>query len=189
MTRFNAKNICQNCLEKNKLEEINPDEKLANNYYRYQYKNKKIEKLVYQEHTAQLSNEKAAKIQKNFKNKRINYLSCSTTFEMGIDIGSLENVLLRNVPPSPVNYIQRAGRAGRGQDTSAFVLTYCSKNSHDYTFFEYPLRMIDANCNTPVFKMENHKIMYRHLIAMGLSEFFKNNTSAFTSVKSFYLDG
>ena len=189
ITRFNAKNICPNCFEQNKLEEINPNEKLENNYYRFQYTNKKIEKLVYQEHTAQLSNEKAAKIQKNFKNKQINYLSCSTTFEMGIDIGSLENVLLRNVPPSPANYIQRAGRAGRSQDSSAFILTYCSNNSHDYTFFEKPLRMIDAQCNTPVFKMQNNKIMYRHLIAMSLSEFFKNNNSAFTNVKSFYLDG
>lgn len=189
LTRYNTKNICPHCFEENTLQITNPDEFLKNNYYRYQYINKKIEKLVYKEHTAQLSTEKGKERQNEFKNKKINYLSCSTTFEMGIDIGSLENVLLRNVPPSPANYIQRAGRAGRAQDSSAFVLTYCSPTSHDYTFFEKPLRMVDGICNTPVFTMENHKILYRHLLAMALSEFFKLNITAFSSVKAFYIDG
>ena len=189
LTRFNTKNICPHCFEKNTLAKTNPDEFFKNNYYRHQYINKKIEKLVYKEHTAQLSAEAGKERQNEFKNKKINYLSCSTTFEMGIDIGSLENVLLRNVPPSPANYIQRAGRAGRAQDSSAFVLTYCSPTSHDYTFFENPLRMVEGKCNTPVFTMENHKIIYRHLLAMALSDFFKMNVTAFDGVKSFYLDG
>lgn len=189
LSRYNTKNICPHCFEKNTLERTNPDEFFKNNYYRYQYINKKIEKLVYKEHTAQLSAETGKERQNEFKNKKINYLSCSTTFEMGIDIGSLENVLLRNVPPSPANYIQRAGRAGRAQDSSAFVLTYCSPTSHDYTFFENPLRMVEGICNTPVFAMENHKIIYRHLLAMALSDFFKMNVKAFDSVKAFYLDG
>lgn len=189
LTRLNTKEICPHCFEESTLIETNPDEFLKNNYYRYQYINKKIEKLVYKEHTAQLSAETGKERQNEFKNKKINYLSCSTTFEMGIDIGSLENVLLRNVPPSPSNYIQRAGRAGRAQDSSAFVLTYCSPTSHDYTFFENPLRMVEGVCNTPVFAMENHKIIYRHLLAMALSKFFKLNVSAFGGIKSFYLDG
>lgn len=188
LTRFNINNICPNCLQHN-LQECNPDEYFKDNYYRYQYKNKKIEKLVYKEHTAQLSAEIAKERQLQFKRKEINFLSCSTTFEMGIDIGALENVLMRNVPPSPANYIQRAGRAGRAQDSSAFVLTYCSSSSHDYTFFENPLRMVDGICNTPVFTMENHKIIYRHLLAVALAGFFKENQHYFSSVKAFYLDG
>lgn len=186
ITRFNAKQICQNCLKINTLEQINVDKKLESDYYREQYKNKKIERLTYQEHTAQLSLDKAKKVQNEFKQKEINYLSCSTTFEMGIDLGALENVLLRNVPPTASNYIQRAGRAGRSEESSAFVLTYCSSNSHDYTFFLDPLKMIDGKCNTPIFRMENHKIIYRHLLAMALSQFFKNYPEAFGSVETFY---
>lgn len=189
ITRFDVEHICPSCFSINTLEECNPNEFFESNYYRRQYVNKKIEKLVYKEHTAQLSAELGKERQIEFKNKKINYLSCSTTFEMGIDIGSLENVLLRNVPPSPSNYIQRAGRAGRAQDSSAFVLTYCSPSSHDYTFFENPLKMVAGVCQTPVFAMENHKIIFRHLLAVALSNFFKINVSAFHSVKSFYLDG
>lgn len=151
--------------------------------------NKKIEKLVYLEHTAQLSADNAKYRQDDFKNKKINYLSCSTTFEMGIDIGALENVFLRNVPPLPSNYVQRAGRAGRFGDSSAFILTYCGLSSHDYTFFLNPLKMINGVCETPKFSMENHKIILRHLLSVALSNFFKNNITYFDNVKKFYLDG
>lgn len=186
ITRFNINGICPNCIEKDSLEEINPDEKLKNNIYRYQYLNKKIEKLVYKEHTGQISNESGKLRQDLFKEGKINYLSSSTTFEMGIDIGSLENVLMRNVPPSPANYIQRAGRAGRGKSNSAFVVTYCSSNSHDYTFFLNPKDMINGICHTPVFKMENTKVITRHLLATAFSRFFLNNPNYYCTVGEFY---
>ena len=54
-------------------------------------------------------------------------MSCSTTFEMGVDVGSLETVFMRNMPPMPANYAQRAGRAGRSSQSAAFALTFCKK--------------------------------------------------------------
>ena len=55
--------------------------------------------------------------------KEIDILSCSTTFEMGVDVRSLETVFMRNMPPMPSNYAQRAGRAGRSSQSAAFALT------------------------------------------------------------------
>ncbi|MBQ5500864.1 MAG: hypothetical protein IIT81_01475, partial [Mycoplasmataceae bacterium] len=189
MTRLNIKEICPYCCCNKSLEQVNPDEHFKNNYYRYEYLNKNIEKLVYVEHTAQIKSNEARIRQNDFKNKKINFLGCSTTFEVGIDIGSLKNVLLRNVPPFASNYIQRAGRAGRGKDNSGFVLTYCSSNSHDYTFFLDPLKMIDAKFNPPVFIMQNHKIIYRHLLSIALSIFFKQNAEIFKNgFKAFYIN-
>lgn len=189
ITRFNINDVCPHCASESTLSLCDPDIILSKNYYRNKYINKKIEKLSYYEHTAQLSPEKAKERQIQFANKEINFLSCSTTFEMGIDIGSLENVLMRNVPPSPANYVQRAGRAGRGEDSSAFVLTYCSNMSHDYTFFENPLRMVEGVCNAPIFELSNQKIIYRHLLATAFSCFFRYYNDYFESVKSFYFDG
>ena len=63
----------------------------------------------------------------------VNILSCSTTFELGIDVGELEAVFMRNMPPSAANYIQRAGQAGRRADSAAFVLTFAQRKSRHHS--------------------------------------------------------
>jgi len=68
-----------------------------------------------EEHTAQLENETAREYQREFKEGKINILSCSTTFELGVDLGDLDTIFLRNVPPESFNYAQRVGRAGRSK--------------------------------------------------------------------------
>ena len=65
-----------------------------------------------EEHTAQIDSDEARQRQDKFKNGDIHLLSSSTTFEVGVDLGDLEAVFLRNVPPEPFNYTQRVGRAG-----------------------------------------------------------------------------
>ena len=142
LTPYNVHNKCVQDKCDGILSEVDPDKALASNYYRRQYKTKKIESIVVKEHTAQLDRKKAKQYQQDFKNKKINILSCSTTFEMGIDIGDLETVFMRNVPPSPANYVQRAGRAGRRKDSAAYILTYCGTGSHDYTYFCSPEKII-----------------------------------------------
>lgn len=183
LTPYNVLDVCprNQCL--GKLIEIDPDIDLAKNYYRTEYKKKKIESIVIKEHTAQLERKKARQYQKDFKNKKINILSCSTTFEMGIDIGDLETVLMRNVPPSPANYVQRAGRAGRRKDSSAYILTYCGVGSHDYSYFAQPEHMISGIVSPPYFNVENPKIIVRHLLATCLGQFFKENPQYFKNIE------
>ena len=76
------------------------------------------------EHTAQLTHARGREVQARFLAGRINVLSCSTTFEMGIDVGDLDAVLLRNVPPTPANYVQRVGRAGRRHQAASHAVVY-----------------------------------------------------------------
>lgn len=189
LTPYNVHNICVQDKCDGFLEEIDPDKVLDSNYYRKQYKEKKIESIVIKEHTAQLDRETAKMYQKEFKNGRINILSCSTTFEMGIDIGGLETVYMRNVPPTPANYVQRAGRAGRRKDSSAYILTYCGIGSHDYTYYKTPQKMISGIIKPPCFNVLNKKIIIRHLMACCLGFFFRKNPSYFESVKRFIFEG
>ena len=170
------------------LKEIDPDVVFNKNYYRNEYMHKKIEKIVIEEHTAQLERKKAREYQERFKNKDINILSCSTTFEMGVDIGDLETVFMRNVPPTPANYVQRAGRAGRRKDSSAFVLTYCGTSSHDYTYFLNPSDMITGVVKPPYFNILNKKIIKRHLMAYCLGEFFREYPEYYRFVNKFVFE-
>ncbi len=185
LTPYNVHGKCVHDKCDGKLREINPDEILASNYYRNQYKNKKIESIVIKEHTAQLERKIAKQYQQDFKNKKINILSCSTTFEMGIDIGNLETVFLRNVPPLPANYVQRAGRAGRRKDSAAYILTYCGTSSHDYTYFCEPEKMISGVIKPPYFNVVNRKIILRHLMAACLGFFFRKYPNYFKNIDEF----
>ena len=172
--KVTVNNIHQKCSNKKcvgKLEEISYDE-LSDNHYINLYKSEKLTPFFIKEHTAQLSKRESLDYQKKFVNKEINALSCSTTFEMGVDVGTLETVFLRNVPPLPSNYTQRAGRAGRSKNAAAFSLTYAKMSSHDFNFFKNPLLMINGTIKPPIFSIENEKVILRHIYAVCLSYFF-----------------
>lgn len=189
LTPYNLRNKCSQDKCQGTLVEVNPDEVLENNFYRRQYKEKKIESIVIKEHTAQLDRKHAKEYQIDFKNKKINILSCSTTFEMGIDIGGLETVFMRNVPPTPANYVQRAGRAGRRKDSAAYILTYCGTGSHDFTYFSEPEKMISGIINPPCFNVLNKKIIVRHLMATSLGFFFRTYPQYFKNLDVLVIHG
>ncbi len=124
-----------------------------------------------QEHTAQLGTEELAKRENNFRQGKINLLSCSTTLEMGVDIGELQAVVLRNFPPHVSNYQQRAGRAGRRTDGVAVTLMYGQRRPHDRFYFEQPERLIAGANQIPRLEPENVQIQQRHIRAELLSAF------------------
>lgn len=184
----NLRGTCPTYRCPGQLSECEPQELFQDNHYYQLYMNILPIKMQAEEHTAQLVSEAAAELQNKFINDDVNILSCSTTFELGVDVGELEAVFMRNMPPSAANYIQRAGRAGRRTESTAYVLTYAQRRSHDLDHFREPWRMVAGKISAPYFTIENKKIVLRHVYATALAGFWRKYSSLFGKVEDFFFN-
>jgi superfamily II DNA/RNA helicase len=121
------------------------------------------------EHTAQVSTDDRQERERRFSRGELKCLFCSPTMELGIDIQDLQLVHLRNVPPTPANYAQRSGRAGRGSEP-ALVMTYCTARSgHDQYYFHRREQMVAGAVRAPRLDLGNEDLLRAHVHAAWLA--------------------
>lgn len=128
------------------------------------------------EHSAQQEGRRLEHYEAQFKKGHINLMSCSTTMEMGVDIGGVNMVAMNNVPPHPANYLQRAGRAGRRRETRSVALTVCKNNPHDQHVFKNTLWPFTTIIPTPGISLSSPLLVQRHINSMLLAHFLKEQS-------------
>lgn len=125
------------------------------------------------EHSAQQDSGRLRRYEREFKAGKINILNCSTTMEMGVDIGAVSSVMMTNVPPSIANYRQRVGRAGRRGQAVALAFTFCKDRPLDSEAFRDPRAYLQRTLAAPKVTLSSRPIVQRHVNAFLLGSFMR----------------
>ncbi len=189
--RFRTLRVCTRSTCRTTLEERD----LTHNYFRQVYATPLGEAVPVraEEHSGQVEGEERREIELRFRDEEdpLNVLVCTPTMELGIDIGHLNAVTLRNVPPSPSNYAQRAGRAGRsGQPAliTVFAGVGSSRGPHDQYFYRFPEKMIAGAIAAPRFRLDNEALIRAHVHALVMETMGLKGTQKLPSRASELLD-
>lgn len=195
LTPFTLKGRCPSC-GFNRIHQMTSEEYNALSFWRKSIdsaiKGESINVINTEEHTAQLSHKdqrddlwsKTEQYEMRFQDliqdsePPVDILSSTTTMEVGVDIGSLVAVALRNIPPMRENYQQRAGRVGRRGSSLSTIVTFCEDGPHDTLYFNDPIPMFRGDPRKPWIDVRSNKLIQRHLAMVILQEFLaEKNTS------------
>lgn len=188
ITPCTIKGCCPSC-GSHAIHEMNKTEFEALDFWRKPVsdalKGERIHVIDTEEHTAQLSHKdqrdemwsKTEEYELRFQDliqedeTPVDILSSTTTMEVGIDIGSLVAVGLRNIPPMRENYQQRAGRAGRRGSSLSTIVTFCEDGPHDSLYFNNPIPMFRGDPRKPWIDISSEKLLQRHFAMVVFQEY------------------
>ena len=138
------------------------------NYYQDRYRKGALRRVVSREHTGLLATDDREQLERDFATAAHsddpNVLTCTSTLEMGIDIGDLSSTMLCSIPPNTASYLQRIGRAGRSTGT-ALVISVVNQRPHDLFFYGRPAEMLRGRVDPPGCWLDASAVLVRQFLA------------------------
>ncbi len=128
---------------------------------------------IAREHSAAIGGYLRETIEEDFRVGKVNLLSCTTTLELGVDLGDLEAIVCKNIPPGITNYQQRTGRAGRRAQAAPVALTIARNSNYDQACFERFDHYLSDRPIVPYLALNNAVFFRRHQVSMILAQFFR----------------
>lgn len=164
------------------------EEKKANSFFAKLYREvaRKFGGMEGHEHTGQVPSKEREEREEAFRQGGISALFCSPTMELGIDISDLNMVHLRNIPPTPANYAQRSGRAGRGGQSSLVVAFASEHSAHDQYYFQKRSQMVAGAVVPARIDLANEDLLRAHLHSMWLAALGINLSKTMADVVEFH---
>lgn len=107
--------------------------------------------------------EERREIESDLKNGILKGLTSTNALELGIDVGSLDSVVMSGYPGTIISTWQQAGRAGRGIDESIATLV-AFQNPLDQYFMKHPKVFFDKPHEHAIIDLSNPYIVYGHLM-------------------------
>lgn len=138
-------------------------------FYRAQYQ-APPRRFIVREHSGQVEGEERLVLEERFNDREsplIDALACTPTLEVGVSLDDLNAVVLRNLPPTPANYAQRVGRAGR-RSKVALTVAHAGHGPHDSYYFAQPSEMIAGRVRAPAISLDNAPLLRRHINSLIL---------------------
>lgn len=138
-------------------------------FYRSQYRSEP-RRFIVREHSGQVEGEERLSLELRFNDPDrpiIDVLACTPTLEVGVSLDDLNAVVLRNLPPTPANYAQRIGRAGR-RSKVALSVAHAGHGPHDSYYFANPSDMIAGQVRAPAISLDNAPLLKRHINSLVL---------------------
>ena len=138
-------------------------------FYRGQY-GAQPRRFIVREHSGQVEGEERLSLEQRFNDPDrpiIDVLACTPTLEVGVSLDDLNAVVLRNLPPTPANYAQRIGRAGR-RSKVALSVAHAGHGPHDSYYFAHPGDMIAGQVRAPAISLDNAPLLKRHINSLVL---------------------
>jgi hypothetical protein len=138
-------------------------------HYRRLIRERAVRPLRVEEHTAQVAAAKRQTIEQDFRRRDadgVDVVCGSTTFELGIDLGTIHAVFMSNLPLRVSNYRQRAGRAGRRAGMVPFILSYVRQRPHDQYFWTGLKDFIAGPIPVPHLSLSSQEVVARHANAL-----------------------